>query len=184
MKCDLFRFPTHCLPFPCFCFFFLSLFGFFFLCFYIYASFSSLLWRSRPWRPRVFQERWKLYKVGVQWGLLEVGRVQRSPPFLGSLRDFLDWMLVDLNYEGISGIYVACVIDERICFLGFVSRKEAWGHLCTRKFLTQLLQQKRAISRFHSSVWSWFHLLWMIKRKMILHPNLLFWVNSPVENPC
>nr|CAN80318.1 hypothetical protein VITISV_009814 [Vitis vinifera] len=79
-----------------------------------------------------------------KWGLLEVGRVQRSPPFLGSLRDFLDWMLVDLNYEGISGIYVACVIDERICFLGFVSRKEAWGHLCTRKFLTERLQQKRA----------------------------------------
>ena len=38
--------------------------------------------------------------------------MQRLPSFLGSLRDFLDWMLVDLNYEGISGIYVARVLVD------------------------------------------------------------------------
>ena len=41
-----------------------------------------------------------------------------------------------------------------------------------------------AISRFHPLVRSWFHLLWMIKKKMILYPNLMFLVNnSPVESP-
>ena len=171
---------THPLSF--FPLFFLFLSWFLFLCFCIYVSSSYLLWCSRLWRPWVFQERWKLYKDCVQWGLLRVRWVQRLLLFLGALRDFLNWMLVDLNYEGIFGIYVARVIDERICFLGFVSRKEAWGHLCTRKFLTERLQQRRVVSRFHSSVRSWFHLHWMIERKMILHPNLLFWANSPVES--
>ena len=32
--------------------------------------------------------------------------MQRLLPFLGVLRDFLNWMLVDLNYEDISGISI------------------------------------------------------------------------------
>lgn len=118
---------THPLSF--FPLFFLFLSWFLFLCFCIYVSSSYLLWCSRLWRPWVFQERWKLYKDCVQWGLLRVRWVQRLLLFLGALRDFLNWMLVDLNYEDISGIYVTCMTDERIYYFGFRVIKKAWGHL-------------------------------------------------------
>ena len=51
--------------------------------------------------------------------------MQRLLLFLGALRDFLNWMLVDLNYEDISGIYVTCMTDERIYYFGFRVIKKA-----------------------------------------------------------